>query len=135
MLLFCGDEACDNCERHQRAADEHANDLDGFAVLDVVDCFVKLLEVEVLFKPVLAADLHDTAEGEGACSEQEPETRVGSHAESAHAHERTEEDADDRSEQETNVHKCNRGREFAGDEEPVPDGVCNHGCDGDGKTD
>ncbi len=135
MSLFCGDETCNDCEGHQRAADNHASDLDRFAVFDVVDCFVKLLEVEVLLKPVFAADLHNATKGEGACSEQEPETRVGSHTESAHTNERSDKDAEDWCEQESDVHQRNRGGEFAGDEEPVPNGVGNHRCDGDADAD
>ena len=61
-LLFCGDEACDNREDHKRAADEHADNLHGFAVLDAIDKLVKFFKVEVLFKPVFAADLQNTAE-------------------------------------------------------------------------
>ena len=61
-FLFCGDEACDNREDHKRAADEHADDLHGFAVLDAIDKLVEFFKVEVLFKPVFAADLQNTAE-------------------------------------------------------------------------
>ena len=61
-LLFCGDEACDNREDHKRAADEHADNLHGFAVLDAIDKLVEFFKVEVLFKPVFAADLQNTAE-------------------------------------------------------------------------
>ena len=61
-LLFCGDEACDNREDHKRAADEHADNLHGFAVLDALDKLVEFFKVEVLFKPVFAADLQNTAE-------------------------------------------------------------------------
>lgn len=61
-LLFCGDEACDNREDHKRAADEHADNLHGFAVLDAIDKLVKFFKVEVLFKPVFSADLQNTAE-------------------------------------------------------------------------
>ena len=89
--LFCGDKTCDDGKHHKRAANNHACDLDGFAVFDVVDCFVKFLEVEVLLKPVFAAYLQNTAECKRACSEQEPQTRIGSHAESAHADERADE--------------------------------------------
>lgn len=61
-LLFCGDEACDNREDHKRAADEHADNLHGFAVLYAIDKLVEFFKVEVLFKPVFAADLQNTAE-------------------------------------------------------------------------
>lgn len=106
-LLFCGDEACDNREDHKRAADEHADNLHGFAVLDAIDKLVKFFKVEVLFKPVFAADLQNTAECQGACSEKEPETGVGSHAESAHSDQRSDENGKDRRKQESDVHKRN----------------------------
>ena len=106
-MLFCGDEACDNREDHKRAADEHADNLHGFAVLDAIDKLVEFFKVEVLFKPVFAADLQNTAECQGACPEQEPETGVGSHAESAHSDKRSDENGKDRCKQESDVHKRN----------------------------
>ena len=128
--LFGGNKSCDDGKHHKRAANDHASDLNGLAVLDIVDCFVKLLEIEVLFKPVFASDLQNAAERERACSEQEPEARIGSHAESAHADERADEYAEDRCKQETYVHQCYGRRKFACDEEPVPDGVSDNHCDG-----
>lgn len=61
---------------------------------------VKGFEHEVLFEPSLAADLEDSTESEGARAEEQPESRVGEHAEASHADERSDEDADDRGEQE-----------------------------------
>ena len=133
--LHGGHEASDDGEDHQGAADNHAGDLDGFAVFDVLDFAVEGFEHEVLFKPSLAADLKDSAEGEGARAEEQPKSRVGEHAEASHADEGSDEDADDRGEQEADVHQANGRREFADDEEPVPDGVGNHHGDGNGKPD
>ena len=73
--------------------------MDGFAVFDVLHLTVKGFEHEVLFESSLAADLEDSAESEGARAEEQPESRVGEHAEAPHADERSEEGADDRGEQ------------------------------------
>ena len=43
-MLFCGDEACDNREDHKRAADEHADNLHGLAVLDAIDKLVEFFK-------------------------------------------------------------------------------------------
>lgn len=73
--------------------------MNGLAVFDVLNFTVKGFEHEVLFEPSLAADLEDSAESEGARAEEQPESRVGEHAEAPHADERSEEGADDRGEQ------------------------------------
>ena len=108
--------------------------MNGFAVFDVLNFTVKGFEHEVLFEPSLATDLEDSAEGEGARAEEQPKSRVGEHAEASHADERSDEDADNRGEQETDVHQANGRREFADDEEPVPNGVSNDHGNGDGKA-
>ena len=61
---------------------------------------VKGFEHEVLFESSLATDLEDSAESEGARAEEQPESRVGEHAEASHADERSDEDSDDRGRQE-----------------------------------
>lgn len=73
--------------------------MDGFAVFDVLNFTVKGFEHEVLFESSLAADLEDSAESKGARAEEQPESRVGEHAEASHADERSDEDTDDRVEQ------------------------------------
>lgn len=108
--------------------------MDGFAVFDVPHLTVKGFEHEVLFEPSLAADLEDSAKGEGARAEEQPKSRVGEHAEASHANEGSDEDADNRGEQEPDVHQTNGRREFADDEEPVPDGVGNDHGNGDDKA-
>lgn len=135
LILCCRNKACHYGERHKRAADKHTGDLDRFAVLDVLNRFVEFLEIEVRFKPILAADLQDAAECERARSEQKPETGIGSQSESAHSEQRPDEYAEDRRKQEADVHKRNGRGELTGNEKPVPDGVGDHRRDGDTDTD
>lgn len=108
--------------------------MDGFAIFDVLHFTVEGFEHEVLFEPSLATDLEDSTKGEGARAEEQPKSRVREHAEASHADKGSDEDADDWGEQEANVHQTNGRREFADDEEPVPDGVGNHHGNGDGKA-
>lgn len=51
------------------------------------------------FEPSLATDLEDSTQSEGDRAEEQPESRVGEHAEASHADERSDEGADDRGEQ------------------------------------